>query len=93
MPEKMSKNFGIAVSGFALPYVVSTGVRDIFMGLVVIILFLSQAWAAMAYCQLSLGFVAIGDFLLVRKYGNKKTSLVHLAGAIIVITYGSFLLV
>ena len=38
-PKEMSKKFGIAVSGEALPYVMSTGIRDVFMGLVVLILF------------------------------------------------------
>lgn len=42
-PEQMSKKFGISVSGSALPYVVSTGIRDVFIGLAVLILFYKEA--------------------------------------------------
>ena len=91
-PEKMSKNFGIAVSGSALPYVVSTGIRDVFMGLIVLILFYLQAWNALGMSHLCLGIVAISDFIVVRKHGDKKASLVHISGAIAVIAYGAWLL-
>lgn len=92
MPEKMSKQFGIAVNGIALPYVRSLGIRDIFMGLIVLILFHQQAWIALGATHLCLGLVAISDFLVVMKHGNKKVSLTHLAGAVMVIAYGAWLL-
>lgn len=92
-PKAMSKNFGIAATGVALPYVVSTGIRDVFIGLIVLILFYLQAWVALGACHLCIGLVAISDFLVVRKYGNKKASLIHISGAVVVIAYGAWLLI
>lgn len=91
-PEPMSKNFGISVTGPALPYVVSTGIRDVFMGLTILILFYKQDWVVLGFIHLCVGLVAISDFLVVQKHGDKKTSLVHLAGAIAVIGYGIWLI-
>ncbi len=92
-PEAMSKNFGIQASGKALPYVISTGIRDVFMGLTVFILFFMQLWIALAAVSLCIGIVAICDFIVVQKHGDKKTSLIHLAGASAVIGYGIVLFV
>ena len=91
-PEPMSKKFGISVKGSALPYVVSTGVRDIFIGLTILILFYRQDWPVLGAINLCVGIVAISDFLVVQKHGDKKTSIVHLFGAIAVIFYGIWLL-
>lgn len=91
-PERMSKNFGIVVKGEALPYVTSTGIRDVFIGLIVLLLFYFGLSKALGLCHLFIGIVAISDFLVVRKYGNKKMSFIHLGGALIVIAYGSWLL-
>lgn len=90
-PEPMSKKFGISVKGAALPYVISTGVRDIFIGLTILILFYLNSWIAMGWIHLFIGIVAISDFLVVLKFGDKKTSIVHLSGAVIVIVYGIWL--
>ena len=92
-PQIMSKNFGIAASGPALPYVVSTGIRDLFIGITILILFRQQDWNSLGLVHLSLGIVAISDFLVVQRHGDKKASLIHLAGAVAVIGYGIFLLV
>jgi hypothetical protein len=91
-PLPMAAKFGISVGEPALPYVVSTGIRDVFIGLAVLILFYLQEWKALGAINLCIAIVAISDFMIVRKYGNKKTSYVHLAGAIAVITYGVWLL-
>ena len=91
-PQKMSNNFGITASGTAAPYVASVGVRDIFMGLSVLILYFNQHWFELSLIQFSIGMVAISDFLVVRKNGDQKASLTHLAGAIAVIGYGLWLL-
>ena len=91
-PEGMSKNFGIAASGQCLPYVITTGIRDVFMSLVIFVLFFTEHWEALGMTCLCLGVVAISDFFIVRKYGNKKASLIHLGGAIGVVGYGVALL-
>lgn len=92
-PEPMSKKFGIKVSGEALPYVISTGIRDVFMGLAVLILFFRQEFYSLGWIMLCIGVVAVSDFLVVRKNGDRKTSLVHLFGAIAVFVYGGWLIV
>lgn len=90
-PQPMSTKFGISVSGSALPYVVSTGIRDVFMGLAIFILFYFQHWTALGVTIGCIGIVAISDFLVVLKHGDKKTSLVHLLGTVLVVAYGSWL--
>lgn len=90
-PEAMSKNFGISVSGSALPYVVSTGIRDVFMGLVILILCYYQYWSVIGATMICIAVVAVSDFLVVRRHGDKRTSLVHLFGAIVTIGYGAWL--
>lgn len=91
-PREMSKKFGIQADTLSLPYVRSTGVRDIYMGFSILVLYQLQHFKAIGVCSLALGLVAISDFIVVQKYGDKKTSLVHLAGALIVFVYGAFLL-
>ncbi len=92
-PKPMSKNFGIAAGDSALPFVVSTGVRDVFIGLIVLILFFMENWQALGAANLCIGIVAICDFFVVRKHGDKKVSLVHLGGAVAVIGYGALLVI
>lgn len=91
-PEPMSKNFGIEATGSAAPYVQSVGVRDIFMGLTVLILYFNQLWFPLALIQFCIGLVALSDFIVVKKSGDQKASLIHLAGAGAVIGYGIWLL-
>lgn len=90
-PKAMSEKFGVIAEGQALPYVVSTGIRDVFIGLIVLILFYLEQWAAIGAAHFCIGLVAISDFLVVRKHGNKKVSLVHLIGAIVATVYGIWL--
>ncbi len=91
-PEAMSKKFGIPVTGPALPYVISTGVRDIFIGLTVLILFYRQEWFTLGCINLAVGVVAITDFILVLKHGDKKISIVHFLGALLFAGYGFWLI-
>lgn len=91
-PEPMSKKFGISVNGSALPYVVSTGIRDVFIGLTVLILFYKEQWSTLGAINLCIGIIAVSDFLVVQKHGDKKTSWIHLFGAIAVTGYGTWLI-
>jgi hypothetical protein len=92
-PEPMSKKFGIAASESTLPYVINTGIRDVFIGLTVLILFFNKEWISLGVVHLCIGIVAMSDFLVVRRHGDKKTSFVHLFGAIFVLVYGILLLI
>ena len=91
-PHQMAENFGISASGSASSYVVSLGIRDVFVGLTVLILYFNQAWRELGLIQFCIGLVAISDFLVVLKKGNKIISLIHLAGAFVVTAYGMWLL-
>lgn len=91
-PQMMSKNFGVIAKEEALPYVIATGARDVFIGLVVLIFFFLQMKQGLALCHLTIGLVALSDFLVVRKFGDKKTAWVHLFGAVAVVAYGTWIL-
>lgn len=91
-PQAMSLQFGIAAEKSALPYVISTGVRDVFMGLTVLILVSLQNTEALGLVHLALGVVALSDFKVVGKHGHRQKAYIHLGGALIVVTYGSWLL-
>lgn len=91
-PQPMSLKFGILADSKALPYVMSLGIRDIFMGLTVLILFFKSEWLSLGLVHLCLGVVATCDFFVVFKNGVKKISYVHLLGAIASFFYGAWLL-
>jgi hypothetical protein len=91
-PEPMSLKFGIAADAKARPYVVSLGIRDVFMGLSVLILFYLSLWFPLGLVHLCLGIVAVSDFIVVYRNGIIKTSLVHLAGALFSFLYGTWLI-
>ncbi len=91
-PKPMSTKFGIAANDATLPYVVSTGIRDVFIGLTVLILFYLSEWHTLGAINICVAVVAISDFLVVRKHGDKKTSYIHLVGAIAVVVCGGWLL-
>lgn len=88
----MSKNFGIAAQSAALPYVMATGVRDVFIGLTVLVLFFRREWEVLGYVHFFIGLVAVADFLIVRKYGDKKFAWVHFVSAVAVFIYGAWLI-
>lgn len=91
-PQKMSINYGIYANDKALPYVVATGIRDVFMGLMIVALFFLKEWRAIAIAQFLLAIVAIVDFSIVIKSGEKLKALVHLTGALAVFFYGIWIL-
>lgn len=91
-PESMSGNFGIPVVGKAKAWVISVGIRDIFMGISVLVLYFNQSWYEMALINFAIGVVALSDFYVVLKDGDQKKSYTHFAGAIAVIFYGAWIL-
>ena len=93
IPQKMSKQFGIPVSGASLAFVVGVGIRDVFMGLAMLTLYILESWTALAVIMIGVGIVAVSDFVVVYKSGNKKASAVHIASAVIALAYGVWLLV
>ena len=91
-PEFMSSGFGIKVDGFAASYVVALGIRDLFIGLVVLLLYVNEAWSLIGYTSLLIAMVAFSDFIVVFKNGRKSASFVHLIGLLIALAYGFILL-
>jgi hypothetical protein len=91
-PNKMAKVFGIAATGTAAPYVVATGIRDVFLGIAVLFVVYVEQWIGVAILHLCLGLVGISDFTMVFKHGNKKISLTHIIGSVVMIIYGSWVL-
>lgn len=91
-PQPMSLKFGISADKKAQPYVMSLGIRDIFMGLSILILFLLSEWFSLGLIHLCLGLVAVCDFFVVFKHGIKKTSYVHALGAAASFIYGAWLI-
>ncbi len=91
-PQKASKTFGLEAQAPALPWVIATGARDIFIGLIVLILWWSEMYHLLGLATLSIAVVAITDFTVTRKSGNRRESYIHLVGAIAVIVYGTLLL-
>ena len=92
LPTKMSDSFGIPINGIASSYVSSLGVRDIFIGFVMLMLYFNEAWKIVAYTSFMISAVAFVDFIIVFKNGSKKKSLTHLVGVIIFIIYGFLIL-
>jgi hypothetical protein len=91
-PQKMSINYGVSANNEALPYVVATGIRDVFMGLIILALFFLNEWRGIAIAQFLLAIVAIVDFAIVIKFGEKLKALIHLTGALAVSFYGIWIL-
>jgi len=92
LPTKMSDSFGIPINGIASSYVSSLGVRDIFIGFVMLMLYFNEAWKIVAYTSFMISAVAFVDFIIVFKNGSKKKSLTHLVGVIIFIIRQNLLL-
>ena len=91
-PESMSGNFGIPATGKAKAWVVSVGVRDIFMGFTVLVLYFNQSWFELAFINLAIGVVALSDFYVVLKDGDRLKSYTHFAGAVAVLFYGAWII-
>ncbi|MBY0316737.1 MAG: DUF4267 domain-containing protein [Bdellovibrionales bacterium] len=81
-PELMSTNFGIKAVGAAKHFVVATGVRDVFMGLTVLLLFYFQSWMFVGLIHILIALVALSDFLIVFNYGERKAAVTHMLGAL-----------
>ena len=91
-PQAMSHKFGIPADAKALAYVVSLGIRDVFMGLTLLILFFRAEWLSLGLVHICLGAVAVSDFLVVYRNGIRKVSWVHLAGAMVSFSYAAWML-
>jgi hypothetical protein len=87
-PKFMSKGFGVPTEGTAVAYVVGLGIRDFFIGATVLVLYSTNSWIILGYISFLIAVVAVSDFIVVYRYGDKKTSLVHLAGALVAAAYG-----
>ncbi|NQY99812.1 MAG: DUF4267 domain-containing protein [Bdellovibrionales bacterium] len=79
-PTWMSVNFGIPTQWPNSGLIVGLGIRDLFMGAVILHAWYNQDWSALSLWSACLAVVAVGDFAIVYKAGNTKASLTHLMG-------------
>lgn len=86
-PVWMSRQYGIAADWPNAGFVVALGVRDLFMGAAMFFAWWHQSWVTVAVFSTLLAGVAVVDFAIVLKLGEKKASLVHLMGALACTVY------
>lgn len=79
-PKKMSEGFGIPADDQGKHYVFALGARDIFVGIVVLVLWWQAQWQSLGYVCFAIAFVALCDFYIVFKNGVKKAAVTHLLG-------------
>jgi len=91
-PKKMSEGFGVPISGAGVHYVRALGVRDIFVGIVVLLLGASALWAQLGYVCLAIALIAASDFYTVFYHGERKTSLAHFAGFVLSLMFAAVFL-
>lgn len=89
LPTKMSEGFGIAVSGAGVHYVRALGVRDVFVGLVVLLLGYYEQWTSLGYVCIAIAIVAASDFYTVFRYGQRQASFAHLAGFVLSLVFSA----
>jgi hypothetical protein len=92
IPVRMSKGFGIPVEGKPSAYISSLGVRDIFIGFVLLMLYQESAWTQIGYLSFMVSIVALVDFVVVYRNGLKRTSITHLIGTVLFVIYGILIL-
>lgn len=91
-PKKAAAHYGVKTKDDGLTWVMAAGVRDVFIGLVFILLYFQNDSALTAKTCLCVAIVAIADGILVLKSGVKKASYVHFAAAIFAISLASVLI-
>ncbi len=93
LPFKMAKQYGIKLdtkfkNDPIIGFVISTGARDLFMGATLILANYRKDTFLIAGILFLLSFIALIDFLNVYKYGDKKTSIIHLLGSLLCLFLG-----
>lgn len=84
-PKKAAAHYGVKTKDDGLTWVMAAGVRDLFIGLVFILLYFHKDSTLIAKTCLCVAIVAIADGILVLKGGVKKASYVHFAAAVFAI--------
>jgi hypothetical protein len=91
-PKPASKAFGIPATDPALPYVRAVGARDVFLGLAILLTTWMGNRTLLSTLFFSTALVAIVDFSVTWRGGSRRLSLCHLAGAVLSVLYGVWLL-
>lgn len=86
-PEKSSAGFGVKVLAENSVYVRTTGIRDVFIGLIFLYLFQSGDTQGLCLASLATALVSFADFFITLKFGNSKAWAVHLAATVFLIGY------
>ena len=86
-PEKSSAGFGVKVLAENSVYVRTTGIRDVFLGLIFLYLFQTGNVQGLCFASLATALVSFTDFFITLKFGNSKAWAVHLAATVFLIGY------
>ena len=90
-PEKSSAGFGVKVTVENSVYVRTTGIRDVFIGLVFLYLYGVQNSPALCFVSLATALVSFTDFLITKRYGDARAWAVHLGATAFLIGYAVWL--
>ena len=89
LPVKASAGFGIVVDKKHSDYVRAVGARDIFIGLIFIYFWQQKDLHALAWICVFTSVVSTCDFVITRRAGATRASLIHLSAtfAVLVLAY------
>ena len=90
-PVRSALGFGIVAPSEQSAYVRATGARDVFIGLVFILLHSTHDIAALAKVCAFTALVSLIDFFLTFHYGKRLNALVHLSATLTLTGYGFLL--
>jgi len=89
LPAKASKAFGLETQDEKTKaYVRALGARDIFIGLVIFVLYWHNEQKLLGWTCLFTTIVAATDFYITNTKGSRLLSLAHLSGVVLFAIYG-----
>lgn len=91
-PKWAATMFGINAPGTGLHYVTAAGVRDVFIGHVILLVWWAGYRGLLGNIIMSTAVISTTDVYLTYKYGTKSRVLIHAFGTVAVLVYGYLLL-
>ncbi len=87
-PKWAAGMFGVKASTEGLPYVMAAGVRDVFIGLALLLIWQTGDHRLLAKAMVATAIVSLMDTYLVFKYGMRRQMALHILGTVAVVVYG-----
>lgn len=88
-PKPASRLFGVPSDS---PYVIAAGARDIFIGLVLFLVFMHFHFHLLGEVCVACAVVPFFDFLITVRAGARREAAMHASGFIAMIVYGAILI-